>query len=413
MGTSEVDMDRAEDRKEFDDALSNCGILRPKGETVFTIEEAISVANKLGYPVLVRPSYVLGGQGMAIAYDDREIAEYVSEINQIAQEHPILVDKYVVGREVEVDAICDGEDVLIPGVMEHLERAGIHSGDSISVYPTQNVEKVHERIIVDYTTKLAKELNIIGMLNIQFIISEGLVYVIEVNPRSSRTVPYISKVTNLPMIDIATRVITGEKLKDMGYGTGLYRKSDYVCVKMPVFSFEKIKNADTSLGPEMKSTGEVLGVDREFQNAILKAFIASGTNVSKTGGILITVRDKDKEEMLPLARNFKRLGFKIYATTGTAMFLGKHSVEANVIEKLWEGKNSIIDLIEEGKINFVINTPTKGKQANRDGFKIRRMAVECKIPCFTSLDTVKALYDAIESETEDKDLIPVDITRIG
>ncbi|MCR5186384.1 MAG: carbamoyl-phosphate synthase large subunit [Clostridia bacterium] len=413
MGTSEVDMDRAEDRKEFDDALSNCGILRPKGETVFTTEEAIDVANKLRYPVLVRPSYVLGGQGMAIAYDDKEIAEYVSEINQIAQEHPILVDKYVVGREVEVDAICDGEDVLIPGVMEHLERAGIHSGDSISVYPTQNVEKVHERIIVDYTTKLAKELNIIGMLNIQFIISEGLVYVIEVNPRSSRTVPYISKVTNLPMIDIATRVITGEKLKDMGYGTGLYKKSDYVCVKMPVFSFEKIKNADTSLGPEMKSTGEVLGVDREFKNAILKAFIASGTNVSKTGGILITVRDKDKEEMLPLARNFKRLGFKIYATTGTAMFLGKHSVEANVIEKLWEGKNSIIDLIEEGKINFVINTPTKGKQANRDGFKIRRMAVECKIPCFTSLDTVKALYDAIESETDDKDLIPVDITRIG
>jgi len=413
MGTSEVDMDRAEDRKEFDDALSNCGILRPKGETVFTTEEAIDVANKLGYPVLVRPSYVLGGQGMAIAYDDKEIAEYVSEINQIAQEHPILVDKYVVGREVEVDAICDGEDVLIPGVMEHLERAGIHSGDSISVYPTQNVEKVHERIIVDYTTKLAKELNIIGMLNIQFIISEGLVYVIEVNPRSSRTVPYISKVTNLPMIDIATRVITGEKLKDMGYGIGLYKKSDYVCVKMPVFSFEKIKNADTSLGPEMKSTGEVLGVDREFKNAILKAFIASGTNVSKTGGILITVRDKDKEEMLPLARNFKRLGFKIYATTGTAMFLGKHSVEANVIEKLWEGKNSIIDLIEEGKINFVINTPTKGKQANRDGFKIRRMAVECKIPCFTSLDTVKALYDAIESETDDKDLIPVDITRIG
>ncbi len=413
MGTSEVDMDRAEDRKEFDDALSNCGILRPKGETVFTTEEAINVANKLGYPVLVRPSYVLGGQGMAIAYDDKEIAEYVSEINQIAQEHPILVDKYVVGREVEVDAICDGEDVLIPGVMEHLERAGIHSGDSISVYPTQNVEKVHERIIVDYTTKLAKELNIIGMLNIQFIISEGLVYVIEVNPRSSRTVPYISKVTNLPMIDIATRVITGEKLKDMGYGTGLYKKSDYVCVKMPVFSFEKIKNADTSLGPEMKSTGEVLGVDREFKNAILKAFIASGTNVSKTGGILITVRDKDKEEMLPLARNFKRLGFKIYATTGTAMFLGKHSVEANVIEKLWEGKNSIIDLIEEGKINFVINTPTKGKQANRDGFKIRRMAVECKIPCFTSLDTVKALYEAIESETDDKDLIPVDITRIG
>ena len=413
LGTSEIDMDRAEDRKEFDDALTNCGILRPKGETVYTVDEAIVVANKLGYPVLVRPSYVLGGQGMAIAYDNKEIEEYVNEINQVAQEHPILVDKYIVGREVEVDAICDGEDILIPGIMEHLERAGIHSGDSISVYPTQNVETVHEKVIIDYTERIAKELNIIGILNIQFIISEGLVYIIEVNPRSSRTVPYISKVTGLPMIDIATRVILGEKLKNIGYGTGLYKKSDYVCVKMPVFSFEKIKNADTSLGPEMKSTGEVLGVDRKFQNAILKAFIASGTNVSKNGGILITVRDKDKEEMLPLARNFKRLGFKIYATTGTAMFLGKHSIEANVIEKLWEGKNSIIDLIEEGKINFVINTPTKGKQANRDGFKIRRMAVECKIPCFTSLDTVKALYDAIENETDDGDLIPVDITRIG
>ncbi len=412
MGTSEVDMDRAEDRKEFDAALTNCRILRPKGETIYTVQEAIDVANKLKYPVLVRPSYVLGGQGMAIAYDDKEITEYVNEINRIEQEHPILVDKYVLGREVEVDAICDGEDILIPGIMEHLERAGVHSGDSISVYPTQNVESVHERIIIDYTAKIAKELNIIGILNIQFIISDGLVYIIEVNPRSSRTVPYISKVTNLPMIDIATRVILGEKLKDMGYGTGLYKKSDYICVKMPVFSFEKIKNADTSLGPEMKSTGEVLGVAKEFENAILKAFIASGTNVSKTGGILITVRDKDKEEMLPLAKNFKKLGFKIYATTGTAMFLGKHNIEASVIEKLWEGKNSIIDLIEEGKINFVINTPTKGKEANRDGFKIRRMAVECKIPCFTSLDTVKALYDAIENETEESDLYPVDITEI-
>lgn len=412
MGTSEVDMDRAEDRQEFDDALTNCGILRPRGETIYTVEEAIKVANNLGYPVLVRPSYVLGGQGMAIAYDDKEIAEYVNEINQVEQEHPILVDKYILGREVEVDAICDGEDILIPGVMEHLERAGIHSGDSISVYPTQNVEEVHERIIIDYTTKIAKELNIIGMINIQFIISDGLVYIIEVNPRSSRTVPYISKVTNLPMIDIATRVILGEKLKDMKYGTGLYRKSDYICVKMPVFSFEKIKNADTSLGPEMKSTGEVLGVAKEFENAVLKAFISSGINISKQGGILITVRDKDKEEMLPLARKFQSLGFKIYATTGTAMFLGKHSIQATVIEKLWEGKNSIIDLIEEGKINFVINTPTKGKVANRDGFKIRRMAVECKIPCFTSLDTVKALYDAIENETEEDDLVPVDITTI-
>ncbi len=412
MGTQEVDMDRAEDRKEFDEALNNCGILRPKGSTIYTVLEAKAVANKLGYPVLVRPSYVLGGQGMAIAYDDKEIEEYVNEINQIAQEHPILVDKYIMGREVEVDAICDGEDILIPGIMEHLERAGVHSGDSISVYPTQNVEKVHEKKIIEYTEKIAKELNVIGILNIQFIISEGEVYIIEVNPRSSRTVPYISKVTNLPMIDIATNVILGKKLKDLGYGTGLYKKSDYICVKMPVFSFEKIKNADTSLGPEMKSTGEVLGVSKKFENAVLKAFIASGANVSTKGAILITVRDKDKEEMLPIAQKFKNKGFEIYATSGTAKFLKENGVESTVIEKLWEGKNSIIDLIESGKINFVINTPTKGKESNRDGFKIRRMAVECKIPCFTSLDTVNALYKAIEDNTEEKDLKPVDITKI-
>lgn len=412
MGTQEVDMDRAEDRKEFDEALNNCGILRPKGSTIFTVEEAKKVANELGYPVLVRPSYVLGGQGMAIAYDDKDIENYVNEINTIAQEHPILVDKYILGREVEVDAICDGDDILIPGIMEHLERAGVHSGDSISVYPTQNVSKAHEQKIIEYTEKIAKELNIIGILNIQFIISEGQVYIIEVNPRSSRTVPYISKVTNLPMIDIATKVILGQKLKDLEYGTGLYKKSNYICVKMPVFSFEKIKNADTSLGPEMKSTGEVLGVSKKFENAILKAFIASGANVSKKGSILITVRDKDKEEMLPMAKKFSQKGFEIYATYGTSKFLKENGVESTMIEKLWEGKNSIIDLIESGKINFVVNTPTKGKQSNRDGFKIRRMAVECKIPCFTSLDTVNALYKALENNVDEKDLTPVDITKI-
>ena len=412
LGTQEVDMDRAEDREEFDKALNNCNILRPKGSTIYTVGEAKEVANSLGYPVLVRPSYVLGGQGMAIAYDDNEIEEYVNEINKIEQEHPILVDKYVLGREVEVDAICDGENILIPGIMEHLERAGIHSGDSISVYPTQNVEKMHEDKIVEYTEKIAKELNVIGILNIQFIISNGEVYIIEVNPRSSRTVPYISKVTNLPMIDIATNVILGKKLKDLGYGTGLYKKSEYICVKMPVFSFEKIKNADTSLGPEMKSTGEVLGVSKKFENAVLKAFIGSGVNVSSRGAILITVRDKDKEEMLPLAKKFKNKGFDIYATSGTSKFLELNGVKTICLEKLWEGKNSIIDLIEQGKINFVINTPTKGKQANRDGFKIRRIAVECKIPCFTSLDTVNALYKAIEDETKEEDLVPVDITKI-
>ncbi len=412
LGTAEVDMDRAEDREEFDKALTNCGILRPKGDTIYTVEEAIEVANRLGYPVLVRPSYVLGGQGMAIAYDDKEITEYVNEINEVAQEHPILVDKYVMGREVEVDAICDGEDILIPGIMEHLERAGVHSGDSISVYPTQNVEKENEKEIIEYTEKIAKELNVIGILNIQFIISEGKVYIIEVNPRSSRTVPYISKVTNLPMIEIATNVILGQKLKDMPYGTGLYKKSDYICVKMPVFSFEKIKNADTSLGPEMKSTGEVLGVSKKYHEAVLKAFIASGANVSTSGNILITVRDKDKPEMLTVAKKFDKIGFKIYATKGTASCLKENGIDAIVVEKIWEGKDSILDLIQSGKLNFVINTPTKGKQSGRDGFKIRRMAVECKIPCFTSLDTVNALYKAIEKETKETDLDVVDITKI-
>lgn len=412
IGTSERDMDRAEDRKEFDEALNNCGILRPKGSTIFTVGEAKEVANNLGYPVLVRPSYVLGGQGMAIAYDDHEIEMYINEINTIAQEHPILVDKYMLGKELEVDAICDGEDVLIPGIMEHLERAGVHSGDSISVYPTQTIAEKHQEKIIEYTKKIAKELNVIGMINIQFIISNDEVYIIEVNPRSSRTVPYISKVTNLPMIDIATRVMFGEKLKDIGYGTGVYKRSEYVCVKMPVFSFEKIKNADTSLGPEMKSTGEVLGVSKEFHHATLKAFISSGANVSTKGSILITVRNKDKEEMLPIAEKFYHKGFEIYATSGTANFLASHGIQAIVVEKIWEGKDSIIDLIQSGKINFVINTPTKGKESNRDGFKIRRTAVECKIPCFTSLDTVNALYDAIENEVKEEELEVVNIVEI-
>ena len=412
LGTQEVDMDRAEDREEFDKALTNCGILRPQGDTIYTVEEAKEVANRLGYPVLVRPSYVLGGQGMAIAYTDEAIERYVNEINTIEQEHPILVDKYVMGREVEVDAICDGENILIPGIMEHLERAGIHSGDSISVYPTQNVELEHEKQIIEYTEKIAKELNVVGILNIQFIISEGKVYIIEVNPRSSRTVPYISKVTNLPMIEIATNVILGQKLKDMPYGTGLYKKSDYICVKMPVFSFEKIKNADTSLGPEMKSTGEVLGVSKKYHEAVLKAFIASGANVSTKGNILITVRDNDKPEMLQIAKKFDKVGFNIYATKGTATYLKENGIKARVVEKIWEGKDSILDLIQSGKLNFVINTPTKGKQSGRDGFKIRRMAVECKIPCFTSLDTVSALYKAIEKGTKEEDLAVVDITKI-
>ncbi len=412
LGTAEEDMDRAEDRELFDEALNNCGILRPKGSTVYTVEEAIEVANKLEYPVLVRPSYVLGGQGMAIAYDDAEITEFINEINKTVQEHPILVDKYMLGKELEVDAICDGENILIPGIMEHLERAGIHSGDSISVYPTQNILEEHQKKIIEYTEKIAKELNVIGVLNIQFIICKGEVYIIEVNPRSSRTVPYISKVTNLPVIDIATRVILGEKLKDMEYGTGIYKKSEYIAIKMPVFSFEKIKNADTSLGPEMKSTGEVLGVSRNFSDAIVKAFIASGINIPKTGNVLITVRDKDKDEMLPLAKKLFNKGFKIYATKGTATLLKNNGIDVNVVEKIWEGAESIPNLLQLGKINFIINTPTRGKESNRDGFKIRRLAAESKIPCFTSLDTANALYDAIEDTKTEEELDIVDITEV-
>ncbi len=412
LGTSERDMDRAEDRELFDEALEKCGIPRPKGETVFTVDEGIKVANELKYPVLIRPSYVLGGQGMAIAYDDNEVREFINEINKTTQEHPILVDKYMLGKELEVDAIFDGEDILIPGIMEHLERAGIHSGDSISVYPTQHINIENQKTIIEYTKKIAKELNVIGVLNIQFIINKGNVYIIEVNPRSSRTVPYISKVTNLPVIDIATHVILGEKLKDMPYGTGVYKQSDYVAVKMPIFSFEKIKNADTSLGPEMKSTGEVLGVSKVFSEAILKAFIASGVNIPYKGNVLITVRDKDKIEMLPIAQKLDNLGFHIFATSGTAAFLEENGVDAEVVQKIWEGENSIPDLIGSGKLSFIINTPTKGKHESRDGFKIRRLAVESKIPCFTALDTVEALYEALEKGTKEEDLLPIDIGTI-
>ncbi len=405
IGTEEVDMDRAEDRELFDEALEHCKILRPKGETVYTAEEAKEVANKLKYPVLVRPSYVLGGQGMAICYDDNDVDEMIKEINKIAQEHPILVDKYMMGKEMEVDAISDGEDVLIPGVMELLERAGIHSGDSISVYPTGIIEQKYIDKIVEYTKLIAKELNIKGLFNIQFIISDGEVYIIEVNPRASRTIPYISKVTGLPVIDVATRVILGEKLKDIGYGTGLYKKSDYVAVKMPIFSFQKLKNADTSLGPEMKSTGEVLGVAKHFSEAILKAFIASDINVVNRGKILITVNDKDKPEILPIVKNLVQSGYTIIATSGTEKYLEQNGIQnVEIVQKIWEGANSIPNLIHSGELSFIINTPTKGKESGRDGFKIRRLAAESKVPCFTAIDTVVGFYDAIAKNLKEEDL---------
>ena len=413
LGTDQVDMDRAEDRELFDEALENCKILRPKGGTVFTAEEAKEIANNLKYPVLVRPSYVLGGQGMAIAYDDNDVDRLISDINEVTQEHPILVDKYMMGKEMEVDAISDGEDVLIPGVMELLERAGIHSGDSISVYPTSVVEQKYIDTIIDYTKRIAKELHIIGLFNIQFIICEGEVYIIEVNPRASRTIPYISKVTGLPVIDVATRVILGEKLKDMDYGTGIYKKSKYVAVKMPIFSFQKLKNADTSLGPEMKSTGEVLGVSKHFSEAILKAFIASGINVVERGKILVTVNDKDKPEILPIVKKLAKYGYSIYATSGTASYLKEHGVDSvEAVPKIWEGTDSIPDLIHSGKLSFIINTPTKGKESNRDGFKIRRLAAESKVPCFTAIDTVIGFYDAIAKGLKEEDLELVNIGEI-
>lgn len=413
LGTEETDMDRAEDRELFDKALENCNILRPRGETVYTADEAKQVANKLKYPVLVRPSYVLGGQGMAIAYDDKDVDRLISEINEVTQEHPILVDKYMMGKEMEVDAISDGEDVLIPGVMELLERAGIHSGDSISVYPTSIIDEKYIEKIIDYTKRIAKELNILGLFNIQFIICDDEVYIIEVNPRASRTIPYISKVTGLPVIDVATRVILGEKLKDIGFGTGLYKKADYVAVKMPIFSFQKLKNADTSLGPEMKSTGEVLGVAKHFSEAILKAFIASGINVETKGKILVTVNDKDKPEILPIVQNLEKLGYEIYATSGTAKYLMENGVEGVVsVPKMWEGTNSIPDLIHSGKLSLIINTPTKGKESNRDGFKIRRLAAESKVPCFTALDTAQGFYDAIAKGIKEEELEVVNIAEI-
>ena len=413
LGTSEEDMDRAEDRKLFDEAMEKCNILRPKGETVYTVEEAKNVANKLKYPVLIRPSYVLGGQGMEIAYDDIDTERIISNINLIEQDHPILVDKYMIGKEIEVDSISDGEEILIPGVMELLERAGIHSGDSISVYPSDIIEEKYINKIIEYTKSIAKELHIKGLFNIQFIICDGEVYIIEVNPRASRTIPYISKVTGLPVIDIATRVILGEKLKDIGYGVGLYKKSEYVAVKMPIFSFQKLKNADTSLGPEMKSTGEVLGISKHFSSAILKAFIASGVNVELKGKILVTVNDKDKPEILPIVKKLVEKKYEIYATSGTAKYLEDNGIKnVTTVAKIWEGENSIPELIHSGKLSFIINTPTKGKEANRDGFKIRRLAAESKVPCFTALDTVIGFYDAIAKGLKEEELEIINVAEI-
>ena len=412
LGTSSDGVDAAEDRERFDEILNQCRIPRAKGKTVFTTEEALAAANEIGYPVLVRPSYVLGGQGMEIAYNDRNIRDFMKIINQTVQEHPILVDKYLMGREVEVDGVFDGEDILIPGVMEHVERAGVHSGDSISVYPPIHVEDKHKQTIKRYTYDLAKALGVIGLINIQFIIYNDEVYVIEVNPRSSRTIPYISKVTGVPIIDLATKVMMGQKLRDLGYGTGIYKQADYYAVKMPVFSFEKLTDVDTGLGPEMKSTGEVLGLAESFPQALLKAFKGAHMRVPKKGGrIIITVKDEDKREIVGIARGFADMGIEILATDGTCQVLQAADVPCTRVARVSEAHPNILDMISSGTIDLVINTPTKGRRHDTDGFKIRRATVEHSVGCVTAIDTARAML-TVREQSRSVDLRPIDITKI-
>ena len=411
LGTSAENVDAAEDRELFDEILEQCCIPRPKGQTVFTTEEALKAADELGYPVLVRPSYVLGGQGMQIAVSDNDIVEYMGVINRYHQDHPILVDKYLMGKEVEVDAVCDGDDILIPGIMEHVERAGIHSGDSISVYPAQSLSEKIQNVIVDYTRKLAHSLHVIGLINIQFIVYNDNVYVIEVNPRSSRTVPYISKVTGIPIVDLASRVILGAKVKDLGYGTGLAPKSDYLAIKMPVFSFEKLRGAEISLGPEMKSTGECLGVSKKFNEALYKAFIGSGVDLPKHKKMILTVKDSDKLEAVDIAKRFKKLGYEIFATRGTARVLNEHGVLTIPINRINEEAPTLMDLLLEHQIDLVVDTPTFDDK-QKDGFLIRRTAIETGVTCLTSLDTASALLTSLESADTDH-LSIVDVATIS
>ena len=412
LGTSAENVDRAEDRELFDEVLENCSIPRPSGHTVFTAEEAKKAAHELGYPVLVRPSYVLGGQGMQIAINDEDVDAFIGIINRIAQEHPILVDKYLVGKEIEVDAVCDGEDVLIPGIMEHIERAGIHSGDSISVYPAQSISPKIKRVIEDYTRKLAKELHVIGLINIQFIVSNDEVYVIEVNPRSSRTVPYISKVTGIPIVPLATKVILGSKIRDLGYEPGLQPEADYFAIKMPVFSFEKIRGADISLGPEMKSTGECLGIAKTFDEALYKAFLGAGINLPKHKNMIITVKDSDKLEVLDIARRFEAIGYRIFATRGTARALQEHGIHANQINKIEGESPNLMDLILGHEIDLVIDTPSQGVEHAKDGFLIRRNAIETGVNVLTALDTAQALITSLENNNINK-LSLIDIATVA
>ena len=407
LGTAAEDVDAAEDRERFDAILEQCNIPRPAGHTVFTAEEAKEAANKLGYPVLVRPSYVLGGQGMQIAISDEDIDEFIGIINQIAQEHPILVDKYIMGKEIEVDAICDGTDILIPGIMQHIERTGIHSGDSISVYPAQDITQHNIDTIVDYTEKLARALHVKGMINIQFIVDGDDVYIIEVNPRSSRTVPYISKVTGIPIVPLATRIICGHTIRELGYKPGLQPAADYIAIKMPVFSFEKIRGADISLGPEMKSTGECLGIAKTFNEALYKAFEGAGIRLPKYKKMIMSVRHSDQEEAVDIARRFAAVGYQIFATRGTARTLNKNGVKAYEIRKLEQESPNILDLVLGHQIDLIIDIPAQGAERSHDGFIIRRNAIETGVNVLTSLDTANALATSLENRAKELTLIDI------
>ena len=411
LGTSAENVDAAEDRELFDEILEQCEIPRPTGGTVFTAEEAKKVANRLGYPVLVRPSYVLGGQGMQIAINDHDIDEFIGIINRIAQDHPILVDKYLQGKEIEVDAVCDGEDILIPGIMEHIERAGIHSGDSISVYPAQSISQKTKETIAEYTRRLAKSLHVIGLINIQFIVCGEDVYVIEVNPRSSRTVPYISKVTGIPIVPLATKVIIGHKIKELGYTPGLQPEADYFAIKMPVFSFEKIRGADISLGPEMKSTGECLGIAKTFDEALYKAFIGAGIKLPKHKNMIMTVRDEDHADAVEIGRRFEKIGYHIFATSGTARALNEAGVKATPVRKIEQESPNLLDLILGHKIDLVIDIPAQGAEHSRDGFVIRRNAIETGVNVLTAIDTAYALITSLEN-TDIKKLSLIDIAKV-
>ncbi|GMQ63914.1 carbamoyl-phosphate synthase large subunit [Vallitalea maricola] len=411
LGTKPKQIDEAEDREKFDELMESLGIERPKGKAVWNLQEGLEEAEILGYPVLVRPSYVLGGQGMEITYDKVELERYLVQAFERDSKNPVLIDRYLIGREIEVDAICDGEDILIPGIMEHLERAGVHSGDSISIYPSKNIEQEIKDKILHHTRQIAKALKVVGMINIQYIEYKDELYIIEVNPRSSRTVPYISKVTGVPMIDLATKVMLGSKLSELGFGTGLYKEADTIAIKVPVFSTQKLPDVEVSLGPEMRSTGEVLGVGKTFEEALFKGFIASGMNMPKEGGtILATIKPYDQEEFIPIAKGFADKGYRFLATEGTAKILKEHDIDVSIVKKISEGVPNILDLIRSGMLDLVINTPTKANDSTRDGFRIRRAAIEASVPVLTSLDTARGLLDILCTDLKHED---TDVYNLG